>query len=114
MKEVLLYIWQLPQNLLGLALYKIYKGHEICTKEVYGNGIKCKLSPQMAGGITLGKYIIVNNPKHLYHELGHTKQSKRLGPLYLIVVGLPSLLHCAFHECEDYYHFYTEHLFFDK
>lgn len=118
MKEVLLYIWQLPQNLLGLALYKIYKGHEICTKEVCGNGIKCKLSPQMAGGITLGKYIIVNNPKHLYHELGHTKQSKRLGPLYLLVIGLPSLIHAGLHSkvCKDknYYHFYTDHLFFDK
>lgn len=91
MKEVLLYVWQLPQNLLGLALYKIYKGHEICTKEVCGNGIKCKLSPQMAGGITLGKYIIVNNP---------------------------SLIHAGLHSkvCKDknYYHFYTEHWLFPE
>lgn len=108
MKQALLYVWQLPQNLLGLAVYHYYKGYEVCTKETCGEGIKCKISSNMHGGITLGNYIVVNNIKSLQHELGHTKQSKILGPLYLVVIGLPSILHCAFRKCKDYYHFYTE------
>jgi hypothetical protein len=118
MKKILKYIWQLPQNLLGLALYKYYKGYEICTKETCGECIKCKLSSNMRSGITLGNYIIVNNIKHLRHELGHTRQSKILGPLYLLVIGLPSLIHAGLHSkvCKDknYYHFYTEHLLFPE
>lgn len=35
-----------------------------------------------------------------------------LGPLYLIVIGIPSLLHAAVHDSlcrnKDYKHFYTE------
>jgi hypothetical protein len=28
MKKILLYLWQLPQNLLGLLLRQIYKGND--------------------------------------------------------------------------------------
>ena len=112
MKQILLYVWQLPQNLLGLAIYHYYKGYEVCTKETCGEGIKCKISSDMHGGITLGNYIVVNNIKSLQHELGHTKQSKTLGPLYLLVIGLPSIVHASLHNkvCKnkDYYHFFTE------
>lgn len=102
-KNAALYTWQLPQNLLGLALYHCYKGYEVCTKETCGECIKCKLSSNMRSGITLGNYIIVNNIKHLRHELGHTRQSKILGPLYLLVIGLPSLIHAGLHSkvCKD-------------
>ena len=117
-KNAALYTWQLPQNLLGLALYHFYKGYEICTKETCGDSIKCKLSNTMRGGITLGNYIIVNNIKHLRHELGHTKQSKILGPLYLLAIGLPSIIHAWLHgkgcKNKNYYHFYTERLLFPK
>lgn len=112
MKQILSYIWQLPQNILGLIVYHYYKGYEVCTKETCGDGIKCKLSSKMRGGITLGNYIVLNNIKSLRHELGHTKQSKILGPLYLLVIGLPSIIHAWLHKkmCnnKDYYHFYTE------
>lgn len=70
-KNAALYTWQLPQNLLGLALYYCYKGYEVCTKETCGECIKCKLSSNMRSGITLGNYIIVNNIKHLDHGYGY-------------------------------------------
>ena len=112
MKKILNYIWQLPQNLLGYCLYNYYKGYEACTKSTCGDYIKCKLSTNVRGGISLGNYIILNNISHLQHELGHTKQSKILGPLYLFVIGIPSLIHAALHSkvCKNrnYYHFYTE------
>ena len=48
------------------------------------------------------------------HEYGHTLQSKKLGPLYLLVIGLPSLIWAgcfddwrAKHH-KSYYDFYTE------
>lgn len=48
----------------------------------------------------------------LKHEIGHTKQSLYLGPLYLIVIGLPSIVWAFIQsrwmkDC-DYYSFYTE------
>lgn len=48
------------------------------------------------------------------HECGHVKQSKMLGPLYLIVIGVPSILHVWLNDyigCDEesgYSHFYTE------
>ena len=52
----------------------------------------------------------------LVHEYGHTIQSLILGPLYLIVIGLPSVLWCSLPCCRkrrekeniSYYSFYTE------
>ena len=48
------------------------------------------------------------------HELGHTIQSKILGPLYLIVIGIPSITYCGLRRAfpslrkKNYYNFYTE------
>jgi len=51
-------------------------------------------NPNM-GAVSLGKYIICNyrQPVGLLiaHERGHQLQSRRLGPLYLLVVGVPSM-----------------------
>lgn len=112
MKKLLSWLWQAPQNILGWLAYTMIKGHEICTKEICEGFIKCKLSIGFPGGVTLGNYIILGNISHLQHELGHTKQSQILGPLYLLIIGIPSLLHAAIHSIvcknKDYYHFYTE------
>ena len=66
----------------------------------------------MRGGVSLGKYIIVNQwmpTKEIMHEYGHCRQSKYLGPLYLLVIGIPSLIWAIFGKRGDaYYTFYTE------
>ena len=65
----------------------------------------------MGGGISLGEYIFLNNNRvaSIKHEYGHSIQSKYLGPLYLLVIGIPSLLWAMFGKCEDaYFRFYTE------
>jgi len=50
----------------------------------------------LIGGISLGKFIIVSNrifdKNMILHEYGHTVQGYMLGPLYLLVIGIPSLL----------------------
>ena len=119
--EVLLYLWQLPQNLLGIVLLAIYGWHY--SFELKGNNHRAAsswvhLSKRMRGGISLGRYIILSDlyerdPVAWYHERGHSIQSMMLGPLYLLIIGLPSLLHAAFYRYDQanpnrYYRFYTE------
>ncbi len=107
-KKILNYLWQLPQNLLGLATFKCYPGYTINV----GDNAIAKISSKMHGGITLGKYIVISHANLIKHEYGHAVQSKYLGPLYLLVIGLPSICHASVHNylCKnpDYYHFYTE------
>lgn len=106
--DILLYMWQLPQNALGLLLRLIYKG----TDSEYESSL-VRRSTKMRGGISLGRYIIVSqwsSSTTIMHEYGHCRQSQMLGWLYLIVVGLPSLVWAGIHERtgKSYYWFYTE------
>ena len=92
MKEFVLWIWQLPQNLLGLLLLLYYQ-HE---QEYHRfNGRRFYYTREMVSGISLGNYIIMNRKDKedgMRHEYGHSVQSRRLGWLYLLIIGLPSLL----------------------
>lgn len=112
----LMYLHQLPQNLLGFALYLYYRGYEEMRQVGYNDVVVVK-SPKMRGGISLGQYVIVSrdaNLETIYHELGHCKQSQILGWLYLIVIGLPSIIWAALYGIQEirerwsYYDFYTE------
>ena len=92
MKEVLLYIWQLPQNLLGLLLLFWYKQEKIYHRL---NGRTFYYTKEMRSGISLGNYIIMNwadEEDGMKHEYGHSIQSRYLGPVYLLIIGLPSLI----------------------
>ena len=113
-KQVILWIWQFPQNLVGLLLLLILQGE---TKHKL-NTIRFYYFKTFPGGITLGEYIIVGAKQNLTvrHEFGHVLQSRYLGPLYLIIIGIPSIIHaginniigcCKKHD-EGYYHFWTE------
>lgn len=107
-KNILLYIWCLPQNLLGLLFLLFIRGEE---RHTLGD-IGFYFSDSFPGGISLGQYIIYGekNEKGVRHEYGHCLQSKMLGPLYLLAVGLPSLLHAWLCRCENhsYYDVYPE------
>lgn len=84
--KVLLYIHQLPQNLIGLLVI-LFTG----AKENLGYWFTNKYS----FGVSLGNYIIFGqtvNDTDVRHEYGHQKQSEKLGWLYLLVVGLPSVV----------------------
>ncbi len=91
MKDLLLYIWQLPQNILGLVVQCFYKKHRI--GDYYGT--KVYWLKNFGSAVCLGKYILIdvrfNHPRIVSHEYGHHCQSLMLGWLYLIVVGLPSV-----------------------
>ena len=126
-KNILLYIWQFPQNLLGLILILFYRPER---KLIASNGNLVYLSRYMPGGISLGKYSIISrgyaynktdeeilNLDVTKHEaLGHGTQSRYLGPLYLLVIGLPSIVWASLYgdtkwfpyTKNGYYVFYTE------
>lgn len=119
MKKIFSYLWQLPQNLCGLFYRSISRNNRIA--EVENNdsrGVDAKVYLQRhSGGVTLGKYIFIcqdykNKDIVIKHECGHVKQSKILGPLYLIVIGLPSIIWAVTYNYilpnKSYYWFYTE------
>ena len=111
--DILLYAWQLPQNLLGLLLVAILR-----PEDAYDyHGSKVYYSHRMRGGISLGRYIIIRSyqlndgAKTERHELGHSMQSRMLGWLYLFVIGIPSILWAAWWNegrNRSYYSFCTE------
>ena len=109
--NILFWSWCLPQTLVGLIVKLIFKGKKLDDRYYSFNS---KL-----GSISLGKYILLcdNHVKNEYvkkHEYGHQIQSFILGPLYLLVIGLPSLVWAGCFEKYrknnniSYYSFYTE------
>ena len=124
MKQFLLYLWQLPQNLIGLLLIAYYKPEN---KHILNNGVKVYFSKKFQGGISLGKYAIVNSFYYrkdlnkalqfniVKHEaIGHAKQSVILGWFYLLIIGLFSITWAGLYGTliketkNGYYTFYTE------
>lgn len=112
---LLLYLWQLPQNIVALFLMIFDQNMKLLTSRKYTNCYIWTLN----GGISLGSYAFVSKNLskrecHVIHELdGHTKQSKLLGPLYLLIIGIPSILWLLVRRTNlkkypNYYSFYTE------
>ena len=110
--RMLRFIHELPQSLLGLLLRQIYKGND----SEY-NDVIVRRSLKMQGGISLGRYIIVSQfarEETVRHEYGHCLQSRRLGWLYLLVIGLPSIVWAGLYgrlvkrTKNGYYRWYTE------
>ena len=104
--RILPYLWQLPQHLLALVLIPLSKA-----KRVDGYYVAKKF---FNSGISLGQYIILQEdyvlPDTVKHELGHSIQSKHFGWMYLLVVGLPSIVRNIWdriaHKKWDYYRRY--------
>ena len=116
--SILLWIWQGPQNLVGLALRLWYRGR-VSVVLLYdrGSGVSYRVVPDLpGGGISLAstvivKYYFLESPELYAHEYGHVRQSQFLGPFYLFVIGIPSLLWAIWyrkHKRGSYYSFYTE------
>jgi hypothetical protein len=114
---VLSFIWQLPQSIVGLIMlifFKIFGGAQLISYKKLCFAYKAK---NMSGGISLGNFAFLSEhlakdePSIAHEQLGHTVQSKILGPLYLLIVGLPSLLHASVHDyrLSCYYDYWCEH-----
>jgi len=100
---LILWLWQLPQIILGVAFlafvrvrYGRVKVERYETSWVFRYSIS---GTQIIWGISLGPIIILGPPKYhgeqtVKHEYGHSRQSKMLGPLYLLLVGVVSAVRC--------------------
>ena len=111
MKKFLFYLiqftWALPQNLVGGVAYLIlsrkYK------HERFHRSFITYISKKNFGGVSIGIFIFINpdkNEKWLHdtriHEYGHTIQSLVLGPLFVFVVALPSVIWCGSKRLNKY------------
>lgn len=106
-------IWQLPQWLVGLVSLLIYKSQKRIIGVHHETWSNIYIIDRHPSGVSYGPVIFVreDEDKMKRHELGHAVQSRMLGPLYLIVVGLPSLYNFLTwnptHK-KDYYELYPE------
>ena len=97
MVKILRYIWQLPQTLLAviLLLWLTKIARKSAKKEVY-KGVRYYWIKDWCNGVSLGDYVLLGTVYHnptghtQEHEWGHTRQSLIFGPLYLLLIGLPS------------------------
>ena len=111
---VLDFIWELPQILVG-ALVKLFYCTSGSRKVKTLNDGECTIQNWgMYSGVSLGWFQFTHptaNVTTASHEVGHSHQSLYLGPLYLIVIGLPSLIWAGLiwkYTNKSYYWFYTE------
>lgn len=130
--EFLYWTWCLPQTLIGLVVYGLVKLFDTDVEEYFIESTHTKViqSEKFGGGISLGRYILVFDYNDHYgkvdswtkaqeekmqkHEWGHTLQNFVLGPLYLFVIGIPSIVWATFFKGYrkkngiSYYSFYPE------
>ena len=76
---VLLYLWQLPQNLIGLCYMLGCRDRVRVTRQ---RGAVFYATKHVRGGMTMGRYVFIS-PKNIArepvydHVFGHVRQSKR-------------------------------------
>ena len=92
-------IWEMPQSALGAAA--------LALSRVSGDALEISRDEgrvfvrSRSVGVSLGHFVFYTeeevrwfrrDPLMKRHEHGHTFQSRRLGPLYLPLVGVPSVM----------------------
>lgn len=90
---MLMFIWELPQTLLGYIILFLFK--KSIRKKIKYKDTVCYFIKNGFFSISLGRNLIIRDSapeETLLHEYGHSIQSKYLGPLYLIIVGIPSVI----------------------
>ena len=114
--KLLLIIWQLPQFVLGYAVLLYHFSRNVISYKRFScedfKGVDvtvisfCSRKKNFISGFSLGKYIFLyydNTYEDKYvlnkkidaaikHEYGHSVQSAYLGWLYLVVIGIVSLV----------------------
>jgi len=87
-----------PQSVIGLGAGIIFTLLGADVRPKWGLGAIVEMPAYMGnpGGISFGPVVIGGHGFSDYpHEFGHTWQSRVLGPLYLLIIGIPSALSAA-------------------
>ena len=94
--------WGLTVNLVGAVVFLICKIAG-CRSERFCHAVIVYSNKKNFGGLSLGLFIFMNAKEDQpwkddtqIHEYGHTIQCLLLGPLYWLVVALPSAIWCNF------------------
>lgn len=121
--KVLLWLWQLPQNIVAAIIVLIYGAKKVRSGFDNIDVFEVPASTSWMG-VSLGNNIIYNQSYNsaphlktmiLGHEYGHCKQSILFGPLYLIIIGIPSVLNVLYvlanpKKADTYYKRWPENL----
>ncbi|MEW8400448.1 MAG: hypothetical protein AB2588_02360 [Candidatus Thiodiazotropha sp.] len=99
--KLLNWTWCLPQTLCGFCWSIAVRG--LLDRQAEEMGLRRDVHVirynRLRGGVSLGPYLFyqaVSGSHHLVrHEYGHYRQSLLLGPLYLPLIGLPSICWAA-------------------
>ena len=101
--RILSLAWEAPQTALGVAMLGVEAARRRIVQLEVEDG---RLVVESRGtGVSLGHVVFWSRENSRWHdldlrnrahELGHTRQSRLLGPLYLPVVGLPSISRAAY------------------
>lgn len=109
---ILLFIWQLPQNIVALVMLPFLGKLKLISYKKFCFAFKAS---NMSGGISLGTFAFLSpySAKKvatvMHEQEGHTVDSKIWGPLYLFVIGIPSIMWAWLGDDNKcYYDFYTE------
>jgi len=135
---IVLWTWCIPQSILGLFvyIYVLLKDKSVVQSRFDTGSLLIRAKKALGGsGVSLGFFIFSFDFKEAYqeaglqadpvwlqkkqhdidfHEWGHSLQGFLLGPLYLLVIGLPSIIWAGCFEGyrkrnkKSYYWFYTE------
>ena len=94
--RILTEIWQFQQHIIAYVI--MFVNHKSIKLMISKDGIRYYLVDHLFDcGVSLGNYIFLDNDGYynyitIKHEYGHQKQSLMLGPLYLIIICLPSVI----------------------
>lgn len=110
MKKILAILWQLPQMIVGLVVLLVnFKSVKKIT-----DSVKPYYQVKRLGnsGLTCGELLIIDSDKKItddliLHEYGHQIQSRRLGWLYLIIIGIPSAIGNIVYRYKKYKYYQT-------
>jgi hypothetical protein len=97
-REFILWTWCLPQTLLGAGVgtWNALANKTIRAEHHRGHALVVVKNWTWLAGISLGRFVFVREDrcdgKTVNHEFAHVTQSYLFGPLYLLVIGVPSIL----------------------
>lgn len=105
--------WGFPQTFLGFLFSLFLRAKGLRSTE-YRGATAFQYDSKM-GYVSLGAYMTYYGGHMMRHEYGHCIQSLILGPLYLFIIGIPSITWAILWKnfkhlmkIETYYWFYTE------
>ncbi|RPJ58258.1 MAG: hypothetical protein EHM12_08215 [Dehalococcoidia bacterium] len=101
--------WELPQTIGSLILALIFLGR---SRVKFENSYwLVMVNDKRFTGISLGRFVFISDwiftETVKKHEYGHTWQSLILGWLYLIIVGIPSIIRSQKGFCKSEIEYYS-------